>query len=108
MYSRYTTSFLDLTYLSRTLFYDTTDQTLFHFILVTARNVVTLVQLVCKGNAWSSCFHIIIVMILCFFNNIMQASLLNFTLLRLMEVPKSAKNNIKVFKISTDVNFMTT
>ena len=36
------------------------------------QNVVTLVQLGCKGNIWSSCFHMFIVRILCFLNNIMQ------------------------------------
>ena len=36
------------------------------------QNVFTLVQLGYKGNAWSSCFHTLIVMILCFLNNIMQ------------------------------------
>ena len=36
------------------------------------QNVATLVQLGCKRNAWSSRFHKIIVMIYCFFNNIMQ------------------------------------
>ena len=70
--SRYTTSFLDITCLCRTLFCDTTDQSLLHFILVTTPVVVTLVQLKCKGNAWSSCFHMFIALILCYFNNIMQ------------------------------------
>ena len=36
------------------------------------QHVVTLVQLWCKGNAWYSFFHMLIVMILCFFKNIMQ------------------------------------
>ena len=36
------------------------------------QNVATLVQLGCKRNAWSSSCHMFIVMILCFFNNIMQ------------------------------------
>ena len=34
--------------------------------------VDTLVHLGCKGKGWSSCFHMFIVMILCFFTNIMQ------------------------------------
>ena len=34
-YSRHKTLFLDLTFSCRTLFYDTTDQSLLHFILVT-------------------------------------------------------------------------
>ena len=46
---------------------------LLHFILVPApKCTVTLVLLGCKGNDWSSCFHTLIVMILCFLNNIMQ------------------------------------
>ena len=36
VYSRHTVSFLDLTYSCRTLFCDTFDMTLLHFILVTA------------------------------------------------------------------------
>ena len=36
VYSRHSVSFLDLTYSCRTLFYDTVDKTLLHFILVTA------------------------------------------------------------------------
>ena len=35
-------------------------------------SVVPLVQLGCKENIYSSCFHIFIVRILCFLNNIMQ------------------------------------
>ena len=38
VYSRHTVSFLDLTYSCRTLFYDTFDKTLLHFILVTTPN----------------------------------------------------------------------
>ena len=36
VYSRHTISFLDLTYSCRTLFYDTFDKTMLHFILVMA------------------------------------------------------------------------
>ena len=36
------------------------------------QNVVTLVHLECEGNALSSRFHTLIVMVLCFLNNIMQ------------------------------------
>ena len=36
------------------------------------QNVIILVQLGCKGNAWYSFFHMLSVMILCFFKNIMQ------------------------------------
>ena len=72
VYSRQTTSFQDLTYSRRTLFCDTTDQNLLHFIMITLQNVVTLVRLGCKGNGWCSCFHMLIVMLLCFFNNMMQ------------------------------------
>ena len=36
------------------------------------QNVVPLVHLGCKGNIKSSCFHVFIVRILCFLNNIMQ------------------------------------
>ena len=36
VYSRQTVSFLDLTYSCKTLFYDTFDKTLLHFIQVTA------------------------------------------------------------------------
>ena len=72
VHSRHTVSFLDLMYSCRTLFYDNFDMTLLHLILVTAPNVVTLVQLGCKGNIWSSCFHMFIDRILCFINNIMQ------------------------------------
>ena len=36
------------------------------------QNVVTLFLMGCNGNAWYSCFHLLIVMILCFFKNIMQ------------------------------------
>ena len=50
VYSRHTVSFLDLTYSCRTLFYVTIDMTLLHLILVTAPNVVTLVQLGCNGK----------------------------------------------------------
>ena len=64
--------FLELTYSCRTLFYDTFDKTLLHFILVTAQNVVPLVQLGCKGNIKSSCFHMFIDRILFFLNNIKQ------------------------------------
>ena len=45
--SRHTVSSLDLTYSCKTLFYDTFDMTLLHLILVTAPNVVILVQLGC-------------------------------------------------------------
>ena len=34
--------------------------------------MVTLVQLGCEGSALSSCFHTLVVMVLCFLNNIMQ------------------------------------
>ena len=40
VYSRYTASFLDLTFLCSTLFYDTFDKTKLHFILVTAPKCV--------------------------------------------------------------------
>ena len=36
------------------------------------QNVVLLVQLGCKGNIKSSCFHMFIVRVLCFLNNIKQ------------------------------------
>ena len=36
------------------------------------QNVFTLVQLGCKENAWYSCLYMLIVMILCFFKNILQ------------------------------------
>ena len=36
------------------------------------QNVVPLVQLGCKGNINASSFHMFIVRILCFLNNIMQ------------------------------------
>ena len=72
VYSRHTVSFLDLTYSCGTLFYDTFDMTLLHLILVTAPKCVTLVQLGCKGNIWSSCFYTFIDRILSVLNNIMQ------------------------------------
>ena len=36
------------------------------------QNVVSIVQLGCKGKILSSCFHMFVVRILCFLNNIMQ------------------------------------
>ena len=36
------------------------------------QNVITLVQLGCKGNILSSCFHTFVVNILCFLNKIIQ------------------------------------
>ena len=42
--------------------------------------VVTLVQLECKGSDWSSCFHTLILMVLCFLNNIMQDLRKRYTL----------------------------
>ena len=60
VYSRYKVSFLDLTYSCRTLFYVTFDVTLLHLILVMAPNVVTLVQLGCKGKCLVLLFHTLI------------------------------------------------
>ena len=70
VYSRHTVLFLDLNYSCRTLFYDTFDKTLLSWSR--HQNVVPLAQLGCKGNIKSSCFHMFIVRILCFLNNIMQ------------------------------------
>ena len=54
--------------------------TLLHFILVTAPNCGTRVQLGCKGSIWSSHFHTFVVMILCFLNNIIQDLRKQYTL----------------------------
>ena len=72
VYSRHTVAFLDLTYSYRTLFYNNFDKTLFTLSWSWHQNVVTLGQFGCKGNIWSSCFYMFIVMILCFLNNILQ------------------------------------
>ena len=72
VYFRHTVSFRDLIYSCRTMFYDTFDKTLLHLILVMTPKSVRLVQLGCKGNIWSSCYHTFIDRILCFLNNIMQ------------------------------------
>ena len=72
VYSRHTVSFLDLTHSCRTLFYDTFDMTLLHFILVTAPKCCYSSSVEMYRNIWSSCFHTFIDRILCFLNIIMQ------------------------------------